>query len=293
MRKKIVFLVLIALAAGAQISCGSSESGKFSPAALAQIKKAANIFITVEIEPKGLPSLKASVRNILEQIFAGLGLAVAKAPGTFPSFRVRISGDAIGKSYWVENAGYNTESYSGAKVKGDMVLAQTDNDKLKRAFSGRQEPTRNVFFAVEDPLDAPFGEALRQSDFLPDIAGLVDSCWGREMALAGIAGVYNEALPFRDWRMAVLRSLETFTDAKSTETLRAILDRHVNALTDPSVDTAFDDCIVKLLEILVERNDRASRPAVIMLKGKLAVYNYHGAWGDSKSFLEEIASRLK
>jgi hypothetical protein len=292
MLKKIIPLVLIALAAGVQTSCGGSDGGRFSPAALDQIKKAANISISVEVEPKGLPSLEASVRKILERIFAGLGLAVSKDPCTFPSFRVRISGDAIGKGYWVDQ-GYQVTSYSGAKVKGDMVLAQTDNDKLKRGFYGRIDTPKDILFAIEDPLDAPFGEAIQHSDFLPVIAGLIDSCWGREKVLAVIAGMYNGALPFRGWRMSVLRSLEPFTDAKATEKLRTILARHVDALADPSADTAFDDCIVKLLEILVERNDRASRPAIILFRGKLLIYSHHGPWGDSKSYLQEVVSRLK
>jgi hypothetical protein len=293
MLKKIIPLVLFSLAAGTQISCGGSDGGRFSPAALEQIKNAAEISIVVEVEPKGLLPFKTSVQKVLDRVFTGLGLALAKEPGTFPVFLVRVSGDAVGKSYWVENGGYETESYSGAKVKGEMVLAQTDKDKLKRSFSGRSDSPKDILFAIEDPLDAPFGEALRQSDFLPAIAGLIDSCWGREKALAAVAGLYGEALSFRGWRQAVLRSLEAFTDARATETLRAILVRHVDALVDPPLDTAFDDCLVKLLEILVERNDRASRPAVISLMAKLGIYNYHGLWGDSKSYLQEVASRLQ
>jgi len=292
MLKKIIPFVLIALAAATQTSCGGSNGGEFSPAALDEIRKATEISIVVAVEPKGLLPLKASVQKILERVFTGLGLAISKDPDTFPSCRVRISGDAIGKSYWVDQ-GYQVTSYSGAKVKGDMVIAQTDNDKLKRSFSGRFDTPRDILFAIEDPLDAPFGEALQQSDFLPGIAGLVDSCWGREKALTGIAGLYDEALPLRGWRMSVLRSLEPFTDDKATETLRKILVRHVDALADPSADTAFDDCIVKLLEILVERNDRASRPVVILFRGKLLTYSHHGSWGDSKSYLQEVASRLK
>jgi hypothetical protein len=293
MLKKRILLVLIILAVGTQISCGGSESGKISPAALDQIKNASEISIVVEVEPKGLFTFKASAQKVLDRIFTGLGLEVAKGPAIFPVFLVRINSEAIGKSYWVENGGYETKSYSGAKVKGEMVLAQTDNDKFKKSFSGRINTSKDILFAIEDPLDAPFGEALQQSDFLPVIAALIDSCWGREKALTVMAGMYDEALPWRDWRMAVLRSLEPFTDDKATATLREILVRHVDSLVDPSADIAFDECIVRLLDILVQRNDRASRPAVILFRGKLLTYSHYGSWGDSRSYLQEAASRLK
>jgi len=293
MHDKMVSLFLMTLAMAMQISCGGSDSGKFSPAALEQIRNASAISIVVEVEPKALYPFKAFVQKVLERVFSNLGMEVAKGPATFPVFQVRISADAIGKSYWVEDGGYETKSYSGAKVKGEIVLAQTDTDKIKKSFSGSINTAKDIFYAIDDPLDAPFNETLQQSDFLPVITGLVDSCWGREKALAVMAGMYDEALPRRDWRLAVLRSLEAFNDARVTAALRAILVRHVDALADPTMETAFDDCMVKLLEMLVNRNDRESRPAVVQLMGKLLAHSHHGAWGDSRTYLQGIASRLK
>lgn len=293
MLKKTIPLVVIAILAVTLASCGGSDGGKISPAALDQIRNAAEISIGVEVEPQGLYPFKASVQKVLERVFTGLGLEVAKGPAAFPVFLVRISADAIGKSYWVENGGYETESYSGARVKGEMALAQTDNDKLKRSFSGHIQTDKDRFFAIENPLDAPFNEAMQQSDFLPAVAGLVDSCWGGGKAVAVMAGMYDETLPWRDWRPAVLRSLELFKDAGATAALRAILVRHVEALADPAADIAFDDCLVRLLEMLAARNDRASRPAVVLLMGKLFNHNHHGSWGDSRNYLQEVAARLQ
>jgi hypothetical protein len=292
MHNKIDSLLLMALAMAIQCSCGRSDSGKLSPAALEQIRNSSEISIVVEVEPKGLYPFKAFVQKVLERVFSGLGIGIAKGPAAFPVFLVRISADAVGKSYWVENGGYETKSYSGARVKGEMVLAQANNDKLKKSFSGSINTAKDILYAIEDPFDAPFNEALQQSDFLPVIADLIDSCWGREKVLAVMTGIYDEALPWRDWRLAALRSLESFGDAKATEALRKILIRHVDALADPSADIAFDDCMAKLLDILVARNDRDSRPAVVRFMGKLLTYSHHGAWGDSGSYLQSVASRL-
>lgn len=293
MLKKTIPLVVFAILASALTSCGGADSGKMSPAALDQIRKATEISIGVEIEPQGLYPFKASLHKVLERVFGGLGLEVANDPVAFPVFQVRISAEAVGKSYWVENGGYETESYSSARIKGEMALAQTEQDKLKRSFSGRVDTSKDMLYAIEDPLDAPFNEALQQSDFLPAVSALVESCWGRAQALAVMAGIYDEALPWRDWRLAVLRSLELFTDDRATAALRTILVRHVERLADPSADIAFDDCLVRLLEMLVERNDRASRPAVVQLMGKLLNHNHHGSWGDSRNYLREVAARLR
>lgn len=292
MLKKTIPLVLVVLTVGWVVSCGGSDSGKFSPAAREEIRKAREISIAVAVEPRGLVPLQMAAQKVLERVFAGLGIGAASDPGAFPVFEVRIRGEAIGKDYWVD-LGYEVTSYAGARLMGEMALAQTDKDKLKRSFSGRQDPPKNIFAAIEDPLDAPFGDALQQSDFLPAVAGLVDSCWGREKTLAVFAGMYEETLPLRPWRLAVLRSLELFSDDKATAVLRGILVRHAEALADPSAETAFDECTVKLLEILVARNDRASRPAVVLLGGKLQTNVRYGAWGDSRSYLQETASRLQ
>lgn len=293
MLKKTIPLILIALMAAALTSCGDSASWKFSPAALAQIRKATEISIGVEVEPKGLYPFKAYAQKVLERVFGGLGLKVTNDPVAFPVFQVRISAEAVGKSYWVENGGYETESYSSARIKGEMALAQTEQDKLKRSFSGRVDTSKDMLYAIEDPLDAPFNEALQQSDFLPAVAGLVEACWGRAQALAVMAGMYDEALPWSDWRLAVLRSLELFTDDRATAALRAILVRHMERLADPSADIAFDACLVRLLEMLVARNDRASRPAVVQLMGKLLNHSHHGSWGDSRSYLQGVVARLQ
>jgi hypothetical protein len=290
MVKKMFFPLLAVLALGC---CGGSgDSGKFSPAALEQIRKAREIAITVAVEPSGLVPLQMSVQRIVERVFAGLGLTVATDPGAFPVFEVRVRAAAVSKDYWVD-LGYGAISYSGARVKGEMALAQTNKDKFLRVFSGRQDPPKNIADAIEDPLDAPFAAALEQSDFLPALAGLVDACWGLDKALAVFAGLYDVSPPLRPWRLAVLRSVEFFSDDKATAALRGILARHVEALSDPSAATAFDECTVKLLEVLVARNDRASRPAVVRLAGKLQAYVHYGVWGDSRSYLEGIASRLQ
>ena len=293
MLKKTIFLAATAILSAMLVSCGGSDGRKLSPAAREQIRNAAAISIVVEIEPRGLLTFKSSVQKVLEGVFVGLGLEVAQGPAAFPVFLVRISADAVGRSYWVENGGYETESYSGAAVEGEMALAQTEKDKLTRVFSGRIQTDRDRFFAIEDPLDAPFAEALQQSDFLPAVAAMVDSCWGRARAEAVMAGLYDETLPWRHWRSSVLRSLEPFTDAGATAALRALLVRHVERLADPSAESAFDDCLVRLLEMLAARSDRASRPAVVLLMGKLFNHNHHGPWGDSQSFLQEVAARLR
>ncbi len=290
MLKKPFFPLLAVLALGC---CGGSgDSGKFSPAALERIGKAKEIAITVAVEPQGLVPLQISVQKILQRVFAGLGLALATDPGVFPVFEVRIRAEAVGKDYWVD-LGYGATSYSGARVKGEMALAQTDKDKFLRVFSGRQDPPKNIAEAIEDPLDAPFAAALEQSDFLPALAGLVDACWGSDKALAVFAGLYDVSPPLRPWRLAVLRSLEAFADDKATAALRGILVRHVGELTDPAAETAFDECTVKLLQVLVARSDRASRPAVVQLAGKLQASVHFGAWGDSLSYLQGVASKLQ
>lgn len=290
MRKKTFFPLLAVLALA---GCGGSgDGGKFSPAALERIGKAREIAITVAVEPPGLVPLQISVQRILERVFAGLGLAVATGPDVFPVFEVRVRAQAVGKDYWVE-LGYEATSYSGARVKGEMALAQTEKDKFRRAFSGSQDPPKNIAEAIEDPLDAPFAAALEQSDFLPVLAGLVDACWGRDRALAAFAGLYDVSPPLRPWRLAVLRSLDSFSDDRATAALRAILVRHVGGLVDPAAETAFDECTVTLLQVLVARGDRASRPAVVQLAGKLQASVHFGAWGDSQSYLQGVASRLR
>jgi hypothetical protein len=293
MPKKALFLAATVILSAVLASCGGSDGRNLSPAAREQIRNAAAISIVVEVEPKGLLPLTSSVQKVLERVFVGLGLEVARGPDAFPVFLVRISAEAVGRSYWVENGGYETESYSGAAIKGEMALAQTEKDKLTRGFSGRIQTDRDRFFAIEDPLDAPYAQALQQSDFLAAVAGMIDSCWGRARAESVMAGLYDETLPWRDWRSAVLRSMEPFSDAGATSALRAILVRHVERLADPSADTAFDDCLVRLLEMLAARSDRASRPTVVLLMGKLFNHNHHGPWGDSRSVLQEVAARLR
>ncbi len=119
-----------------------------------------------------------------KEIFEAVGVKVVSAnvDKRDSTLHIKVKGKADGATYISKNyAGSAQFLYTGADISGEIVF-QTGNKVINKGFSGREDKPDTIAGSsmFDQEGEAPFSSAYLQSNFIPQVLGIVDEVYGLE-----------------------------------------------------------------------------------------------------------------